>query len=87
MPITRSAKKTLRSSKKKALVNDRRKRAMKRIEKDVRKLVIAKDTDAAAAKISEAYQAIDKAMKRGVIKKNTAARKKSRLTKAIKHAK
>ena len=33
--------------------------------------------------LSEAYKAIDKAAKRGVIKKNTASRKKSRLTKLI----
>ena len=30
--------------------------------------------------LPKAYQAIDKAAKRGIIKKNTAARKKSRLT-------
>lgn len=37
--------------------------------------------------ISQAYQAIDKAAKRGVIKKNTAARKKSRLSALIKRTK
>lgn len=34
--------------------------------------------------LRNAYQAIDKAMKRGVIKKNTAARKKSRLAQRLK---
>ena len=33
--------------------------------------------------LPEIYKAIDKTAKRGVIKKNTASRKKSRLTKAI----
>lgn len=43
-----------------------------------------KGKDAQAESIKEAYQAIDKALKRGVIKKNTAARKKSRLVKFLK---
>ncbi len=34
--------------------------------------------------LKKAYSAIDKAMKRGVIKKNAAARKKSRLAKFLK---
>lgn len=37
--------------------------------------------------LSRAYQAIDKAAKRGVIKKNTAGRKKARLSRAAKIAK
>jgi small subunit ribosomal protein S20 len=36
--------------------------------------------------LSKAFQAIDKAAKRGVIKKNTASRKKSRLAAEIKKA-
>lgn len=34
--------------------------------------------------LKEAYKAIDKALKRGVIKKNAAARKKSRLSALLK---
>jgi ribosomal protein S20 len=37
----------------------------------------------AVVALSAAYQAIDKAAKRGIIKKNAAARKKSRLAKAL----
>ena len=33
--------------------------------------------------LSAAYKAIDKAAKRGIIKPNTAARKKSRLARAV----
>ena len=33
--------------------------------------------------LSKAFQAIDKAAKRGIIKKNTASRKKARLAKAV----
>ena len=43
----------------------------------------AAQTDA----LKTAYQAIDKAMKRGVIKKNTAARKKARLAAFLKRTK
>lgn len=87
MPITKGAKKAVRSSARKRAFNDRRKRSMKESVKSVRKLVvISKNPTEARAKLSEAYQAIDKAAKRGVIKKNTAARKKSRLSALIKKA-
>lgn len=82
MPIIKSAKKALRSSRRKRAINDSRKRAMKEAVKDTRKL-LATDSKTAATKLKEAYQALDKAAKRGVIKKNTAARKKSRLAKAL----
>lgn len=50
--------------------------------KETRRL-ISDDASSAPEKLKEAYKAIDKARKRGVIKKNTAARKKSRLAKAL----
>ena len=84
MPIIKSAKKALRGSKKKKVFNDRRNRVMKSAIKDINKLLIEKKPADARGKLAEAYQAIDKAAKRGVIKKNTAARKKSRLAKMIK---
>lgn len=84
MPITKSAQKALRGSKNKKLFNDRRVKAMRGEIKEIKKLTEAKDVKGATAKLSAAYQAIDKAAKRGVIKKNTAARKKSRLAKMIK---
>ena len=57
---------------------------MKAAVKDVKKLVVAKEPKQALAELKTAYKAIDKAAKRGIIKKNTAARKKSRLAKLIK---
>jgi small subunit ribosomal protein S20 len=86
MAITKSAKKAARGSLRKRVFNLRRAGAMRSSIKDVRKLVTAKDIDAAKKNLSEAYKAIDKAMKRGVIKKNTAARKKSRLAQLVKKA-
>ena len=84
MPITSSAKKALRSSKKKRLVNLANREKMTKVVKTVKKLVVSKSKDEAKKALSLAYQAIDKAAKKGVIKKNTASRKKSRLSKAIK---
>ena len=83
MPITKSVKKALRRSDRKAIFNIRRKRAMKESVKTVRNLAHEKNFSGASENLSLAYQAIDKAAKRGVIKKNTAARKKSRLAKLI----
>ncbi len=83
MPITKSAKKALRGSAKKRVFNNTRKKNMKDAVKRIKKSLMVKDVATAESKLSEAYKAIDKAFKRGVIKKNTAARKKSRLTKAI----
>lgn len=87
MPIIKSAKKALRASKRKKIYNDRRKDALKDAVKEVKKLVAEKKIKEAEAAIAKAYQAIDKGAKRGVIKKNAANRKKSRLVKAIKKAK
>jgi small subunit ribosomal protein S20 len=86
MPITRGAAKADRSSKKKRVFNLRRKGAMHDAVKAITKTLTTGSPDAAEKQLPAAYQAIDKAMKRGVIKANTAARKKSRLVAAIKRA-
>lgn len=83
MPITSSAKKALRSSKRKRVFNLRRKNEMQNVIKQYKKLVLAKKTDEATKLIPQLQKAIDKAKKRGLIKKNTASRKKSRLLKTI----
>ncbi len=80
MAITSSAKKAQRASENKTVFNIRRTRVMRDTTKEVRKLAAAGKGSEAAALLPKAYQAIDKAAKRGVIKGNTAARKKSRLT-------
>lgn len=85
MAITKSAKKAHRASLKKRVFNIRRKRVLTDTVKTVRKTMTT-DAKAARESLSTAYQAIDKAAKRGIIKKNAAARKKSRLAKAVKRA-
>ena len=83
MPITQSAKKAVRGSLRKKAFNDARKRAMKEVIKKIEKTV--KTDKAMAVKIvSSAFAIIDKAAKRGVIKKNNAARKKARLARITK---
>lgn len=83
MPIIQSAKKAIRGSLRKKALNDQRKKAMKEITKKIEK--IAKIDKAEALKmLPGAFQMIDKAAKRGVIKKNNAANKKSRLSKLTK---
>ena len=86
MAITSSAKKAIRSSAKKHVFNIRRKETLSDATKSFLKALAKKDVAGAEKMLPTAYKAIDKAMKRGVIKKNTAARKKSRLALAIKRA-
>lgn len=72
MPITKSAEKALRQAISRELRNVRRKRVMKEAMKDVKPETLA-----------QTYKAIDKAMKAGVIKKNTAARRKSLVARRV----
>lgn len=81
--LTKAAKKARRASQKKRVFNDRRRRNMRAPAKQIQKLVAEKKMNEAESLLPRAYKAIDKATKRGVIKKNTAARKKSRLAAAI----
>ncbi len=84
MPIIKSAKKAHRSSLTKRVYNVRRQSAMRDALKTLSKDIVAGNKNEAEARLKDAYQALDKAAKRGVIKPNTAARKKSRLVAAIK---
>lgn len=86
MAITKSAKKAIRSSAKKRIFNLRRKDALRDASKSLLKALAANDAAGAEKLLPAAYAAIDKAQKRGVIKGNTAARKKSRLAVALKKA-
>lgn len=79
MAITSSAKKAHRASLRKREFNLVRAKAMKDASKTAKKAMTPEA-------LSKAYQAIDKAAKRGIIKKNTAARKKSRLVAQIRKA-
>ena len=83
MPITQSAKKALRGSERKRVVNVRRKKKVDIAVKGVKTLT-AGDKKAAQTALSKAYKELDKAAKNGLIKKGAADRKKSRLSKMVK---
>jgi len=55
--------------------------------KKFRALMAAKDFDAAAAELPNITRTIDKAVTKGIIHRNNAARRKSRLTLALNKAK
>lgn len=83
MPITESAKKALRGSRRKRVFNTARKVALSSAIKNFRKLVSAGKLDEAKALMPDVQQAIDKAAKTNLIKGNNADRKKSRLAKLL----
>lgn len=87
MPITKGAEKADRASLRKRVFNVRRNRALNEVVKDMRKHITAGEVKEAEAMLPKAQKAIDKAAKRGIIKGNTADRKKSRLVAAIQKAK
>ena len=84
MAITASAKKAQRASEKKRVFNLRRKAEIEKQLKAFRKLVVAKKASDAAKLVSPLYQALDKAVKTGYIKANTASRLKSRAMASLK---
>lgn len=75
-----------RSAKKRVLIAERnreRNQAVKsRVKTMVKKVLAAvevKEVEAANAALSVAYKELDKAVTKGIVKKNTASRKKARL--------
>lgn len=83
MPITRSAKKHLKASKTKRKFNLARLNKMRSLVKDLKDLITQEKLKEAKKILPQVFKAIDKAAKRGIIKDNTGARKKSRLAKVI----
>ncbi len=83
MAITKSAKKAIRQNARRKARNLIYKNKIKALIKEVRSLVLEKKKEEAKKLLPQVYKILDKAAKVGVIKKNAAARKKSRLTKLI----
>ena len=83
MPITSSAKKALRQTKKKTVRNIKRKKAFRSVVKDFKKAIEAKEFDRAKELLPKVYKTLDKASKHNTIHKNKAARMKSRISKKI----
>ena len=80
MPNKHAAAKAWSQMKKHALENQIRREAVK---ETIKKVTKAAGADEAKKLIAAAQKALDKAAKTGVIKKNTAARRLSRLMKKV----
>ncbi len=83
MPNTKSAAKAMRQSIRRRERNIATKDKFKEAVKEVKKLIAAGKKAEAAEAMKKAMSTLDKATKNGVIHKNTASRKKSRMAKAI----
>ncbi len=83
MAIIKSAKKAIRQNKTRRAHNLVYLNKMKSLVKEVRTLVIQKKFQEAKELLPKAYQILDKTAKVGIIKKNNASRKKSRLAKLV----
>ena len=82
MPNKKSAAKELRKSARRAIRNYKVKKSIKEAVKDSRKLIETKEKQAAET-VKAAIKLLDKAAAKKIIKKNVAARKKSRLMKKL----
>ena len=83
MPQKKASIKDVRRIKKSSLRNSLINRNIKEIIKDAQKALAAGDATKAAEHYKTLQKAVDKAVKIGLLKANTAARKKSRLGKKI----
>ena len=81
MANIKSAKKRIITSRKSAVLNNDVKSSMKTSIKKFEKSLNDSNTEEIASKLASAVKNIDKAQAKGVVKKNTAARYKSNLTK------
>ena len=81
-----SAKRHIRADEKKRLRNKARKSAVATFEKKFNALLAESKIEEATAALKVCFSAYDKAAKKGVIKKTTADRKKSRLNLALNKA-
>ncbi|MDD3711495.1 MAG: 30S ribosomal protein S20 [Patescibacteria group bacterium] len=82
MPNKKSAKKELRKNTKRQKENNLLKNRVKDLVKKTKKEIIAQ-TPEAGKDINQVIRSIDKMAKKGIIKKNTASRQKSKLQKKI----
>lgn len=79
-----SALKRVRITKRRTLINRLRKTKLRHQIRAMRRLIENKDANAAHALMPKTFSLVDRAAKWGIIKKNTAARYKSRLTHRVK---
>jgi len=83
MPITQTAKRSLKKSLKRKEINIVKKTVLKKTEKKFFKLLASNNLEEAKKALNLLYKLLDKAAKTHLIKKNKAARDKSRLAKKL----
>ena len=76
MPILKNAKKALRVSKRKTVINSR-------VKSRIKTMTDAFKKNPTASALRQAFSAVDSAVKKNIIKKNKAARVKSQLSKML----
>ncbi|MFH0776640.1 MAG: 30S ribosomal protein S20 [Patescibacteria group bacterium] len=84
MPLLKSAIKEMRKDRKKTAHNRLQKEQMHSAIKSVEKLAKSKASEKISEAVKKAYQLIDKAAKRNLLHKKTAARRKSKVAKLAK---
>ena len=87
MPNTKSAMKAMRQNAKRRVANLKTLETIKKTSKLVRKSITTNKKDEMNKALSEAFSALDKAAKKGVIHRNNASRHKSRLAAMVARAK
>jgi small subunit ribosomal protein S20 len=80
MANTISAQKRVRTTEIRTEINRTRKTRLRHQVRAMRRLLESKDVNGATALVPKTFSLIDRSAKWGIIKKNTAARYKSRLT-------
>ncbi|MBN1779294.1 MAG: 30S ribosomal protein S20 [Candidatus Buchananbacteria bacterium] len=83
MPIKKAAEKALRQSTKRANKNKKIDSDIDALVRKVKKAIAAGDQAKASEFLKQAIKKIDKAQQKSALKKNTAARKKSRLARSV----
>lgn len=83
MPNIKSAIKRVKTSEKRRALNASQKSALRSAVKTADQAIAGTDVEAAKAALVVASKKLDKAVTKGLIHKNAAARKKSRLAKRL----
>lgn len=83
MPNIKSAVKRVKTSDKRRALNASQKSALRTAVKAADAALVSNEVDTAKAAIQAASKKLDKAVTKGLLHKNAAARKKSRLAKKL----
>lgn len=87
MANIKSSKKAIKVIAKKTVSNHEPQEKVKNLIKDIEKALVASDKETATSLFGAFQKATDSAVSKGLIKKNTADREKSRLAQKIKNFK